>query len=67
LNRGFQGAGGLDVGICRELCDETADCAQAGWTCEPLTSLSSDPQIQTVFGRFGLCIPPQAGADAGAP
>jgi hypothetical protein len=50
-----------DRGVCVELCDVEADCAQASYTCSPLTA-----QGQTVLGRVGSCIPPEEGADAGA-
>lgn len=54
-----------DLGICVELCDEAADCGQAGWECTALT-----PEGQEVLGRFGECVPPGTTAslpDAGAP
>lgn len=54
-----------DLGICVELCDEAADCEQAGWECADLT-----PAGQELLGRFGECVPPGTLAtlpDAGAP
>jgi hypothetical protein len=52
-----------DVGFCFELCDTAADCTQAGWEC--VVNLS--PEGQAAVGRLGQCLPPLAGADAGAP
>jgi hypothetical protein len=52
-----------DVGFCFELCDTAADCTQAGWDC--VENLSADGQA--AVGRLGQCLPPVAGADAGAP
>lgn len=52
-----------DFGLCRELCDTTEDCEQAGWTCEPLTDFGQGSQ--EAFGRTGYCAPPNADADAG--
>lgn len=52
-----------DVGFCFELCDTPADCTQPGWDC--VENLS--PEGQALVGRIGQCLPPIAGADAGAP
>lgn len=54
---GSEGPG--DVGICFELCDVPADCAQPGWQC--ITA----PEVR---GRSGFCGLPAAsgGLDAGA-
>jgi hypothetical protein len=47
-----------DVGSCAELCDTSADCAQAGFECEPTSG---------VQGRAGACIfRGVASVDAGA-
>jgi hypothetical protein len=54
-----------DVGFCGELCDVAEDCAQADWTCNPLTELFGENSTAVeVFGREGYCAPPQP-ADAG--
>jgi hypothetical protein len=42
-----------DLGICFEMCDTDADCAQQGWQCVALT-----PEGQTFVGRVGECLPP---------
>jgi hypothetical protein len=59
------GGGAGDIGFCFELCDEDADCAQAGegWICAEELSEGG----QTLTGRTGLCLPPEAvgTADAG--
>jgi hypothetical protein len=51
-----------DRGVCVELCDVVADCAQPSYQCAPLSA-----QGQEVIGRTGRCLPPVEGADAGAP
>ena len=55
---GSEGAG--DVGLCLELCDQAADCAQPGWQCTPA------PDAR---GRSGFCTAPGAvaGVDGGSP
>lgn len=50
-----------DRGVCVELCDVEADCAQEDYTC---TTLSA--QSQQTLGRTGRCLPAEEGADAGA-
>jgi hypothetical protein len=42
-----------DLGFCVELCDEAADCGQAGWLCAELL-----PEGQELLGRQGECVPP---------
>jgi hypothetical protein len=41
-----------DLGLCMELCDTPADCAQPGWQC------SSLGRFTTQWGRAGFCVPP---------
>lgn len=44
-----------DVGLCRELCDEAADCQRSneGWICRSLSASAAQ-----FFGRAGACSPP---------
>ena len=55
-----------DTGLCVELCDQDADCTQAGWLCVEFA-----PEGQAEIGRAGQCFPPgldgltDGGADAG--
>ena len=55
---GSEGVG--DVGLCLELCDQAADCAQPGWQCTPAPDARS---------RYGFCTAPSAdaGVDGGSP
>jgi hypothetical protein len=55
---GSEGVG--DVGLCLELCDQAADCAQPGWQCAP---------VPDAVGRTGFCTAPSgdAGVDGGSP
>jgi Dickkopf-like protein len=61
--------GGIgDIGYCSELCDVAEDCAQAEWTCDPLTDLfGATSDAAEVFGRAGFCNPPEPTTDAGTP
>jgi hypothetical protein len=56
--------GGGDIGFCFELCDEDADCAQAGagWVCEA----DLTPEGQALVGRLGECVPPALASGGGA-
>jgi hypothetical protein len=62
LIRGTFSAEGIgDVGLCVEVCDVDADCAQveSGFVCRP------DDRVAAV-GRAGFCLTPEpGGADAG--
>ena len=57
-----------DIGLCFELCDVDADCAQvgSGWTCAEF----NDVDAEGFFQRGGECLPPglepPAPGDAGA-
>jgi len=53
LAPGRSGAVGGDLGLCFELCDDAAECSQAGWICSPI-----DPARQSLVGRYGQCLPP---------
>jgi hypothetical protein len=57
----FAQAAAGDIGFCVSLCDVAADCAQAGWICEPLSAAGAQ-----ALGRTGECLPPGLVADAGA-
>lgn len=61
--------GGIgDVGYCGQLCDVDDDCAQAGWTCNPLSDLfGAGSGADASFGRGGFCNPPDSAGDAGTP
>lgn len=51
-----------DRGVCVELCNVDADCAQDRYICDALSAAGQD-----ALGRVGTCLPPEEGADAGAP
>lgn len=50
-----------DRGVCIELCDVQADCAQSNYEC-----VEQAAGAQEALGRFGQCVPSAGGADAGA-
>jgi hypothetical protein len=44
-----------DIGFCAELCDCAVDCSHPDAICDGFT----DPELARVFGRAGVCTPPE--------